>query len=101
MMVEALKANGAALIAFVQAQGPFKSLAYKGSLEPITFTNEEAAWSVVRVTVAGRKEPITAVGKGENFPIASNDSAAGRQSNRRVELIFTDGGERIAADPGR
>lgn len=44
---------------------------------------------------------VTAVGKGENFPIASNDDAAGRQSNRRVELIFTDGGERIAADPGR
>lgn len=47
------------------------------------------------------RNQITAVGKGENFPIASNDSAEGRQSNRRVELIFTDGGERIAADPGR
>lgn len=47
------------------------------------------------------RNQITAVGKGENFPIASNDSAEGRQSNRRVELIFTDGSERIAADPGR
>jgi len=47
------------------------------------------------------RNQITAVGKGENFPIASNDSTEGRQSNRRVELIFTDGGERIAADPGR
>ncbi|MBM0103118.1 OmpA family protein [Steroidobacter sp. S1-65] len=44
---------------------------------------------------------ITAVGKGENYPVASNDSAAGRQSNRRVELIFTDGRTRIAAEPGR
>lgn len=27
---------------------------------------------------------------GENVPVASNDSAAGRQSNRRVEVIFPD-----------
>lgn len=47
------------------------------------------------------RNQITAVGKGENFPIASNDSAEGRQSNRRVELIFTDTDTRIAADPGR
>ncbi len=43
---------------------------------------------------------ITALGKGENFPMGSNDSADGRQSNRRVELIFTDEQARIAADPG-
>lgn len=46
--------------------------------------------------VAG--DQITAIGKGENFPIASNDDAAGRQSNRRVELIFTEDQPRIAAD---
>jgi OmpA-OmpF porin, OOP family len=46
--------------------------------------------------VAG--DQITAMGKGENFPIASNDDAAGRQSNRRVELIFTEDQPRIAAD---
>lgn len=31
---------------------------------------------------------MTAVGKGENFPVASNDSASGRQMNRRVEVII-------------
>lgn len=41
---------------------------------------------------------ITTLGKGENFPVASNDSADGRQSNRRVELIFTEDQTRIAAD---
>ena len=30
---------------------------------------------------------ITAVGKGENEPLASNDSAEGRANNRRVEII--------------
>jgi OmpA-OmpF porin, OOP family len=43
---------------------------------------------------------VTALGKGEDFPINGNDTASGRQSNRRVELIFTDGQARIAADPG-
>lgn len=44
------------------------------------------------------RSQITTIGKGENFPIASNDSADGRQSNRRVELIFTEEQARIAAD---
>jgi outer membrane protein OmpA-like peptidoglycan-associated protein len=44
------------------------------------------------------RSQVTALGKGENFPIASNDSADGRQSNRRVELIFTEDQTRVAAD---
>ena len=40
---------------------------------------------------------ITTLGKGENFPVASNESADGRQQNRRVELIFTEDQTRIAA----
>jgi OmpA-OmpF porin, OOP family len=39
---------------------------------------------------------ITALGKGENFPVASNETADGRQQNRRVELIFTEDQTRIA-----
>lgn len=44
------------------------------------------------------RNQTTALGKGENFPVASNDSADGRQSNRRVELIITEDQARIAAD---
>jgi outer membrane protein OmpA-like peptidoglycan-associated protein len=44
------------------------------------------------------RNQVTALGKGENFPIASNDSADGRQSNRRVELIFTEDQARVAVD---
>lgn len=31
---------------------------------------------------------LSAAGKGENFPVASNDSNSGRQMNRRVEVII-------------
>jgi len=31
---------------------------------------------------------VTSYGKGENYPVASNDSASGRQQNRRVEVII-------------
>lgn len=34
-------------------------------------------------------DKVTAVGKGEAEPIATNKTAAGRQQNRRVELIIT------------
>jgi outer membrane protein OmpA-like peptidoglycan-associated protein len=41
---------------------------------------------------------ITAAGKGEDYPIASNDDAGGRQRNRRVEMIFTDNQSQVASD---
>lgn len=41
---------------------------------------------------------ITAVGKGMGFPVASNDNPAGRQQNRRVEMIFTDSKSQVASD---
>ena len=44
------------------------------------------------------RDQITAIGKGETFPVASNDDAAGRQANRRVELIFSEDQPRVAAD---
>lgn len=36
---------------------------------------------------------ITAFGKGESSPVASNDSASGRQMNRRVEVIIATPGQ--------
>jgi OmpA-OmpF porin, OOP family len=41
---------------------------------------------------------ITTAGKGESTPIASNDDAGGRQRNRRVEMIFQEGGSQVASD---
>jgi OmpA-OmpF porin, OOP family len=36
-----------------------------------------------------RPEQITARGYGEAYPVTSNDTAAGRQQNRRVEVVFS------------
>jgi len=33
---------------------------------------------------------LQTVGRGEAFPVASNSTAAGRQQNRRVEIVFSD-----------
>jgi hypothetical protein len=32
-------------------------------------------------------DTITAIGLGKERPVASNDNAAGRQQNRRVEMV--------------
>jgi outer membrane protein OmpA-like peptidoglycan-associated protein len=39
---------------------------------------------------------VEAVGRGEALPVASNDTAAGQQQNRRVELVFSDASGRFA-----
>jgi len=46
---------------------------------------------------------VEAVGRGKSLPVASNDTAAGQQQNRRVELIFSDSSGRFAsgASPAR
>ncbi len=59
-----------------------------GVLERVVFANEENAWSVVRLTVPGEREPVTAVGNllgvqpGENLRLEGqwvNDPKFGRQ----------------------
>jgi outer membrane protein OmpA-like peptidoglycan-associated protein len=43
---------------------------------------------------------VEAVGRGKELPVASNDTAAGQQQNRRVELIFSDSSGRFASGAG-
>jgi outer membrane protein OmpA-like peptidoglycan-associated protein len=52
--------------------------------------SQRRADSVRAALVAAGIEParVTAVGMGEALPVASNDTAAGRQQNRRVEIII-------------
>jgi outer membrane protein OmpA-like peptidoglycan-associated protein len=47
----------------------------------------------VRVALVGMGiggQRITSRGYGESYPVASNDTAAGRQQNRRVEMVVSD-----------
>jgi outer membrane protein OmpA-like peptidoglycan-associated protein len=39
---------------------------------------------------------ISTVGRGKAYPVATNETAAGRQQNRRVEIVFSDASGRFA-----
>lgn len=71
---------------------PFKTpdtaTTLEGVLERVVFSNEENAWSVVRLTVTGQRDPVTAVGNllgvqpGENLRLTGawiNDPKYGKQ----------------------
>ena len=45
-------------------------------------------------------DAVRAIGRGKSFPVATNDSAAGRQANRRVEIVFSDASGRFAEANG-
>jgi len=57
--------------------------------------SERRAGAVKDYLVAKQVRParITAVGFGESFPVASNDTSEGRQRNRRVEIEIIPTGE--------
>jgi outer membrane protein OmpA-like peptidoglycan-associated protein len=49
-------------------------------------------------------DALRTLGRGEDYPVASNQSAAGRQQNRRVEIVFSDAAGRFAqgdSEPSR
>jgi outer membrane protein OmpA-like peptidoglycan-associated protein len=44
---------------------------------------------------------VQTAGRGKSFPVATNDTPAGRQQNRRVEIVFSDTSGRFAEGGGR
>jgi outer membrane protein OmpA-like peptidoglycan-associated protein len=53
--------------------------------------SERRADSVKRYLVRRgvQSERLSSFGRGENAPVADNESTAGRQQNRRVEVIIS------------
>jgi outer membrane protein OmpA-like peptidoglycan-associated protein len=43
---------------------------------------------------------VQTLGRGKNYPVASNDTPEGRQQNRRVEIVFSDASGRFAQGSG-
>ncbi len=58
--------------------------------------NRAAAAATALQTRGVPPSRITAVGKGQEFPVASNTTSGGRQQNRRVELVFSDNSGQFA-----
>jgi outer membrane protein OmpA-like peptidoglycan-associated protein len=58
--------------------------------------NRAAAAAVALQTRGVSSNRITAVGKGQELPVASNTTSAGRQQNRRVEIVFSDNAGQFA-----
>jgi outer membrane protein OmpA-like peptidoglycan-associated protein len=84
------------LAAFL-TQAPDRSVAIEGHTDSMgsdeynMSLSENRALSVKSALLAKGIDParVVAVGKGEGVPVASNDNSAGRQQNRRVEIIVS------------
>ena len=70
----------------------------RGSEEYNEALSQRRADAVAKGLIARDVSPdaLSTVGRGKEYPVATNDTAAGRQQNRRVEIVFSDAGGRFA-----
>lgn len=70
----------------------------QGSEEYNLSLSERRAEAVKSELIDNGIEPqrIVSKGYGESYPVADNDTSAGRQMNRRVEIVIGDEGKQIA-----
>lgn len=63
----------------------------RGSVEYNEDLSNRRAQAVAKALESRGVSPdrVEAVGRGESYPVASNGDAAGRQQNRRVEIVFS------------
>jgi outer membrane protein OmpA-like peptidoglycan-associated protein len=88
-------ANLTKLVAFLNQQ-PERALVIEGHTDSVGSEsyNQELSQrraDSVKAFLIGQgvaANRVTAVGKGESSPVASNDSSSGRQLNRRVEIVI-------------
>lgn len=78
----------------ILVEGHTDNVPYNGSgqLKDNWDLSVRRATSVVKILLQNsgiEEHRLTAAGRGEHVPLASNDSAAGRSKNRRTEIILT------------
>jgi outer membrane protein OmpA-like peptidoglycan-associated protein len=69
----------------------------RGSEEYNEALSQRRADAVARALVerGASADAVHAVGRGKGYPVATNDTAEGRQQNRRVEIVFSDASGRF------
>ena len=75
-------------------EGHTDNVPYKGNTQlsgnwDLSAKRATAIVNILRENEAINPENLTAAGRGEYAPIASNDSAEGKAQNRRIEVILT------------
>lgn len=93
---DAAFSNLGKLAAFLK-QYPDRTVAIEGHTDSIGSDDANLGLSQRRADSVRRyligqginADRLSAYGKGEDFPIASNDSSVGRQQNRRVEVVIS------------
>ncbi|MDO5978510.1 OmpA/MotB family protein [Flavivirga spongiicola] len=78
----------------VLIEGHTDNVPYKGNAQlsgnwDLSTKRATAIVNILRENVAINPENLTAAGRGEFAPIASNDTAVGKAKNRRIEVILT------------
>jgi len=70
----------------------------RGSDEYNEALSQRRADAVAKALIARGVSPdaLNTMGRGKAYPVATNDTAAGRQQNRRVEIVFSDASGRFA-----
>jgi len=80
----------------VTVEGFTDSTGSEASNEGLSSRRADTVRSVLLQRGVGA-ERVAAFGYGEAFPVATNDTAAGRRLNRRVEIILSDGEGNVVA----
>jgi len=79
----------------VQVEGFTDSTGSQATNEALSMRRAESVRSAL-INQGVPAERVSARGMGEAYPVASNDTAAGRQMNRRVEIILSDLNGKVA-----